>query len=75
MNDVRRKLIEQARAFADKAQSIIESVRDDEQEAFNNLSESLQGGERGQQMEANIEALTSAYDALGEFDEYCDQVE
>ena len=42
----------------------LEGVRDEEQEAFDNLPEGLQSAERGQDMEAVIEALTEAFETL-----------
>ena len=42
----------------------LEGVRDEEQEAFDNLPEGLQSAERGQDMEAAIEALTEAFETL-----------
>ncbi|UUV43250.1 hypothetical protein RCCWILLIS_78 [Rhodobacter phage RcCWillis] len=42
----------------------LESVRDEEQEAFDNMPESLQSSDRGQASEAALEALQEAYDAI-----------
>lgn len=42
----------------------LESLRDEEQDAFDNLTESLQQGERGQGMEVGIENISMALDAL-----------
>ena len=42
----------------------LEGVRDEEQDAFDNLPEGLQAAERGQDMEAAIEALTEAFETL-----------
>lgn len=42
----------------------LESLRDEEQDAFDNLPESLQQGERGQDMEAGIDNINTALDAL-----------
>lgn len=50
MNEDRRKRIFDAAAE-------LEAVKEEEQEAFDNMPESLQGGEKGQAMEAAIEAL------------------
>lgn len=50
MNADRRKRIA-------KAQAILETVRDEEQEALDNLPESLQGGERGEAMQNALDAL------------------
>ncbi|QXN71757.1 hypothetical protein RCMCDREAMY_89 [Rhodobacter phage RcMcDreamy] len=69
MNNARRKEIEKiVKALEDidveSHSEQLESVRDEEQEAFNNMPESLQQGERGQASEAAIEALQEAFDAL-----------
>ena len=53
MNEDRRKRIFDAAAE-------LEAVKEEEQEAFDNMPESLQGAERGQAMEAAIEALEDA---------------
>lgn len=42
----------------------IEGVMEEEQEAYGNLSESAQNGERGQAMEAAIRNMEQAYDGL-----------
>lgn len=42
----------------------IEEIRDEEEEAFNSLPESLQGGAKGEAMESAIEALGEAVDAV-----------
>lgn len=43
MNKIRRKQLQEASELIAKAQGIIESVKDDEQEAHDNLPESIQG--------------------------------
>ena len=50
----------------EKAQGIIEEVKDEEQEAHDNLPESFQYGEKGEQMEECIEQLEEAYDQCDE---------
>lgn len=57
MNADRRKQISEAK-------SILESVRDDEQSAFDNLPEGLQQSERGQAMEQNVSYLDDAISSL-----------
>lgn len=47
MNKIRRKQLQEASELIAKAQGIIESVKDDEQEAHDNLPESIQYGEKG----------------------------
>ena len=61
MNKQRRKQLAEASALISKAQEIIESVKDEEQEAHDNLPDSFQYGEKGQQMEEYIDALDEAY--------------
>lgn len=45
MNKIRRKQLQEASELIAKAQGIIESVKDEEQEAHDNLPESIQYGE------------------------------
>jgi exonuclease VII small subunit len=66
MNKDRRKslaealaLIDQAEALLQQASEAVDEVRDEEQEAFDNLPESLQDGERGQQMQEAVSSLES----------------
>ena len=61
MNKQRRKQLAEASALLAQVQEIIESVKDDEQEAHDNLPDSIQYGEKGQQMEEYINALDEAY--------------
>lgn len=63
MNNDRRKELDQAAEHIHLAASILETVRDAEQEAFDNLAENFQSGEKGQAMEAKIDELTEACDA------------
>ncbi len=61
MNKQRRKRLEEASKLIAQAQGIIEEVKDEEQEAHDNLPESIQYGEKGQQMEEYIDMLDEAY--------------
>lgn len=47
MNKQRRKRLEEASKLIAQAQGIIEEVKDEEQEAHDNLPESIQYGEKG----------------------------
>lgn len=47
MNKQRRKQLTEASALLAQVQEIIESVKDDEQEAHDNLPDSIQYGEKG----------------------------
>ena len=61
MNKQRRKQLQEASKLIAQAQGIIESVKDDEQDAHDNLPESMMYGEKGQQMEEYIDMLDEAY--------------
>lgn len=64
MNKARRltlsKIVENLRILQEE----LESVKDAEQEAFDNLPESLQYSSRGEDMEEAIDTLETAYDSL-----------
>lgn len=70
MNNDRRKRISAISEQLDKLKETIEALRDEEQESLDNLPEPLQGGERGDKMEAAIEALDYAIDDLQECIDY-----
>ena len=57
MNKIRRKEIRRAIELMEEAYEILEAVRDEEQEAFDNLPESFQQSERGETMEDYILTL------------------
>lgn len=60
MNAKRRKEIEKIIATLEDARERISSLRDEEEEAFNNLPETLQDADKGLDMQAAYEALESA---------------
>ena len=64
MNKQRRKQIEKAIALMQEALDILENVKDDEQEAFDNMPEGLQGSEKGELMEEIIGYLEDSYGNL-----------
>lgn len=71
MNKERRKAIEAMAAKIEELKSQLEGLdvsdlRDEEQDYFDNMPESLQGGDKGQAAEAAAEALTEAIDSLQE---------
>lgn len=63
MNDARRKELDRVFGLIEEAATILEQVRDEEQEAFDNMAESFQNGEKGTAMSEKIDQLTEAYDA------------
>lgn len=64
----KRSDIDKAKILAEKAKHIIDDVRDEEQDAFDNLPEGFQIGSRGQQMEENIMNMDSAMDEIDDLD-------
>ena len=64
MNNERRKLLADAIAKMEEAKTLIEIARDEEQDAFDNMPEGIQTGERGQKMESAIEAMEEVIDDI-----------
>lgn len=60
MNKDRRTRIAALRAELDSIKERLETLRDEEQEAFDAMPEGLQGGERGEKSQAAIDALEIA---------------
>lgn len=71
MNNMRRKNVMEALELIEKARNILEEVKDEEQAAYNNLPESLQYGERGEQMQENVDAIEEYLSYLEETDSFC----
>ncbi len=74
MNKQRRKRLEEAFDLIGQAQSILEEVKDEEQEAHDNLPESIQYGEKGEEMEGYIEMLDEAYGYLDDANSVIEQI-
>lgn len=66
MNKARRKQIAQLLEQLENLKADLDSILEEEQEAFDNLPESLQEGERGQASQTAIESLESAQSAFEE---------
>lgn len=64
MNKARRKELDRAADMLREAYSIIESCRDDEEDAYDNLPESFQDGERGEEMQEYIDVMDEAMDKI-----------
>lgn len=80
MNNARRKQLKaiatELKALHDRLQEVaaidsqreqLESVKEGEDEAFNNLSENLQNGERGEQMQQHVSDMEEAISLLEDF--------
>ncbi len=71
MNNQRRKVLNAAIAKLTEAGESIGEVLDEEQDAFDNLPESIQAGDRGDAMETAISILESA---LPMFEQLADEL-
>lgn len=70
MNAQRRKSIQEVIDQLTDLQSTVENLKDEEQEAYDNLPENLQGSERGEAMSEAADNLDSAYNSIDEVLEY-----
>lgn len=66
MNAQRRKLIEELHRRLSFLHIDIEELKDQEQEYYDNMPESLQGSDKGDKAQTAIDALEAAYDNLEE---------
>lgn len=62
------KKLEELDALREEIKEQLEAVRDEEQEALDNMPESLQDSERGQQMQEYIDAMDESLYSLEEID-------
>jgi hypothetical protein len=71
MNAKRRKELEKVTELIEQAKCTLELMKEEEQEAFDNLPESFQSGEKGERMEEVINYLD---DAFGELEAAIDNI-
>lgn len=64
MNRSRRKELKKAVDLINQAKEIIEMCRDEEQEAFDNLPESIRFSDRGEMMEDYVSKIEYALDSI-----------
>lgn len=64
MNKDRRALLCEAERLLEKVCDIVERSLDDEQNAYDNLPEGIQDGDRGEKMENAISKLEEAIDLI-----------
>lgn len=74
MNKQRRKRLEDAFAMIDEEKDILQEVKDEEQEAYDNLPESFQNGERGDEMQGYIDMLDEASGYLDDANSVVEQI-
>ena len=69
MNAERRLKLNEALILVGEAKAIIEEVHEQEEEAYENMPESIQGSYRGEIMQGAVSALDDAVNACEEIDE------
>ena len=74
MNKQRRATIAKAFDKIAEAMEILEGVKDEEQEALDNLPDSFRYGERGEEMEGYVEMLDEAINSLDDANSVIDQI-
>ena len=74
MNKDRRKRLSKVYKLIEEAKAILEEVKDDETDAYENLPENFQNGERGEEMQGYIEMLDEAYNYLDDASSVVDQI-
>ena len=67
MNKARRKSLEKANELLQQALDIIRETQEEEQGAYDNMPEGLQGSERGEQMQEYTSILEEAADSLEDY--------
>ena len=74
MNKVRRKELGNAFDLVCQAKDILEAVKAEEQESYENLPDSFRFGERGEEMEGYIEMLEEAFNYLDDANSVIEQI-
>lgn len=74
MNKERRKKIARATALIEEAWLIVEICRDEEQDYFDNMPQSVRDGQRGEVAQEAINALEDAVSALEDIKSALDEV-
>ena len=72
MNKDRRNQIKKVISMLQNAKEILNSICDEEQDAYDNMPENLQGSMRASDMEDAISEMSDALDAI---DDVCDTLE
>lgn len=60
--------LEELKTMIENVTGDLGAIRDEEQEAFDNMPESLQDSDRGQTMQEYIDTMEGVLDALGDLD-------
>ena len=74
MNKARRKRLGEAFDLIGTAQDILRSVREEEQEAYENLPDSFRDGERGEEMQNYMDMIEEAEGYLDDANSVIEQI-
>ena len=74
MNKARRKRLGEAFDLIGTAQDILRSVREEEQEAYENLPDSFRDGEKGEEMQNYMEMIEEAEGYLDDANSVIEQI-
>lgn len=74
MNKARRKELGKAFDLVCQAKDILETVKAEEQESYENLPDSFRFGERGEEMEGYMEMLEEAFNYLDDANSVIEQI-
>lgn len=69
MNKERRKSIKEAICLIEQAAEMLEGIRDEEEEAMENLPDGIRYGEKGEQMQEYIDSINEAIESLEQADD------
>ena len=64
MNQRRRLSLTNAKELLERAKTIVDGVRDQEQDSLDNIPENLQDSERAEKMEDAVSSLDEAIEAI-----------
>lgn len=73
MNKDRRNRLQEVKESLDDVISQIEEIRDEEQEALDNMPDSFQQAERGDRMQTAIDTMDEAISAIGDVQQTIDE--
>lgn len=64
MNADRRKRLSEQHSSLEVVKDVLENIRDEEQEYYDNLPENMQGGEKGERASTAVSELEDAINAI-----------
>lgn len=74
MNKQRRKRLGVAFDKVSEAMEILEEVKSEETDSYENLPDNFRDGDRGEEMQGYIEMLEEAYNYLGDANSVIEQI-